>query len=378
MSKSGFYLLPTNKLYKKKDTRQLKNFTAGYVSSFYRNLADSFDQGSDFISRISEDADIPKQDVQKYILATSDFAKSMQTDINHYVTKNWINDASFRQKLDPISKNIIRRQNPLELVFEDISTFDAENPTAGNLLREIDIKKRRSDSDFIRSLPSHPGKDFEIKKRLDKLRGINNNINNNNNNNNNNNIYPSNLFGPGPGGDPPSLPRIDDFFLDDIVNSGRPPAAPTINLKNYLSDFKQPEPPTSLDDFKVNAPFKINKVLPTIWKGMGNNLFGSQTANAVRENDKKQPDPEPETNDLFYELPENVPTLELGDPLLNSLGVEAQSLFDNKALTKKEEEDELLKDFMEQYNIENIKNTMDESGQIPESIFFMVVTAMNL
>ena len=65
----------------------------------------------------------------------------MQTDINHYVTKNRINDASFRQKLDPISKNILRRQNLLELVFEDISTFDAENPIVGNLLREIDIKK---------------------------------------------------------------------------------------------------------------------------------------------------------------------------------------------------------------------------------------------
>ena len=47
----------------------------------------------------------------------------------------------FRQRLDPISKNILRRQNPLELVFEDISTFDAENPIAGSLLREIDIKK---------------------------------------------------------------------------------------------------------------------------------------------------------------------------------------------------------------------------------------------
>ena len=31
----------------------------------------------------------------------------------------------FRQKLDPISKNILRRENPFELVFEDISTFDA-------------------------------------------------------------------------------------------------------------------------------------------------------------------------------------------------------------------------------------------------------------
>ena len=39
----------------------------------------------------------------------------MKTDINHYVTKDRINNASFRQKLDPISKNILRRQNPLEL-----------------------------------------------------------------------------------------------------------------------------------------------------------------------------------------------------------------------------------------------------------------------
>ena len=80
------------------------------------------------------------------------------------VTRDSINDASFRQKLDLISKNILRRQNPLELVFEDISTFDAENPIVGSLLREIDIKKKQSDSDFIKSLPSKPGKEFEIKK----------------------------------------------------------------------------------------------------------------------------------------------------------------------------------------------------------------------
>ena len=141
MSDNGFYLLPTNKLYKKEDTRQLKNFPTGYVGSFYRNLADNIDISSDFYSRITADPDIPREDVQKYILATSDFAKSIQTDINHYVTRDRINDASFRQKLDPISKNILRRQNPLELVFEDISTFDAENPIVGSLLREIDLKK---------------------------------------------------------------------------------------------------------------------------------------------------------------------------------------------------------------------------------------------
>ena len=88
MSDSGFFLLPTNKLYKKENTRRLKNFFAGYVGNFYRNLADNIDNftGSDFYSRITADADIPREDVQKYILATSDYAKSIQTDIDHYVT----------------------------------------------------------------------------------------------------------------------------------------------------------------------------------------------------------------------------------------------------------------------------------------------------
>ena len=103
MSDSVFFLLPTNKLYKKEDTRRLKNFPAGNVGSFYRNLVDNIDNFT------GGDANIPREDVQKYILATSDFAKSIQTDINHYVTRDRINDASFRQKLDPISKNILRR-----------------------------------------------------------------------------------------------------------------------------------------------------------------------------------------------------------------------------------------------------------------------------
>ena len=43
MSESG-------KLYKKEDVKHLKNFSAGYVGSFYRNLADNVDDTSDFFS----------------------------------------------------------------------------------------------------------------------------------------------------------------------------------------------------------------------------------------------------------------------------------------------------------------------------------------
>ena len=76
MSDSVFFLLPTNKLYKKENTRRLKNFPAGFVENFNKNLADNVENftGSDFYTRIASDANIPREDVQKYILATSDFA----------------------------------------------------------------------------------------------------------------------------------------------------------------------------------------------------------------------------------------------------------------------------------------------------------------
>ena len=114
--------------------------------------------------RITAGVNIPREDVQKYILATSDFAKSIQTDSNHYVTKDRINDGSFRQRLDPISKNILRRQNTLELIFEDISTFHAENPIVGTLLREIDIKKNSRIAILLNHCQAILEKNLKLKK----------------------------------------------------------------------------------------------------------------------------------------------------------------------------------------------------------------------
>ena len=106
----------------------------------------------------------------------------MQTDINHYVTKSRINNASFRQKLDPIGKNIIRRKNPLEIVFEDISTFDTENPIVGSLLKELDVGKKDIASELIKNVPRPPGIDSVIRNRLNKLKDRPEPKDNNNNN----------------------------------------------------------------------------------------------------------------------------------------------------------------------------------------------------
>ena len=111
----------------------------------------------------------------------------------------------------------------MEIVFEDISTFDAKNPIAGSLLREIDLSKKQTDSEFIKSLPSHPGKEFEIQKRYDRLRGIKRFDNKNNKNNNNDDDdggVGGGFFGLGPtttqNKNISSIPRV--FDINEILN----------------------------------------------------------------------------------------------------------------------------------------------------------------
>ena len=55
--------------------------------------------GPNFYRRIANDSNIPSEDIQKYILATSNFAEGIQTDINHYVTRDRINNAAFDRNL---------------------------------------------------------------------------------------------------------------------------------------------------------------------------------------------------------------------------------------------------------------------------------------
>ena len=126
--------------------------------------------GSEFYGRIVNNFDIPSDDVPKYILPATNFAKGMPTDINHYLTKDKINQASFSQKLDTISKSIIRWQNPVELVFEDISTYNVENPIVASLLRGPDVGRKYVAGDLVEIAPRQPGLDTTLRNRLNRLK----------------------------------------------------------------------------------------------------------------------------------------------------------------------------------------------------------------
>ena len=161
------YYLRTGRLHKKAETKRLSTIPPNYESRFYKTLDDPLNKSFDTCFQRDVLSKAPSKDVKKYLLATSDFGKGMQDDINMYVNRDRLNNASFRQKLNPIAKNIFKRQNPLELVFKDISTFDAQNPIIGILLREMDVGKKDIDSKLLKKAPNVT--DALLKARLDAL-----------------------------------------------------------------------------------------------------------------------------------------------------------------------------------------------------------------
>ena len=97
----AFYSLPADwEITQKTKVERLKKIPAGYKNKFYRSLGDSFDKSFDTVFQRSIIQDVPSKDVKNYLLATSNFGKGMQDDINMYVTRDSLNNASFRQKLN--------------------------------------------------------------------------------------------------------------------------------------------------------------------------------------------------------------------------------------------------------------------------------------
>ena len=69
-------------------------------------------------------------------------------------------------------------------------------------------------------------------------------------------------------------------------------------------------------------------------------------------------------DDLLYELPENH-ELELGDGLIENLGVAAGNLLDAENRTRQEEEDVVLEQIKEEYGFEDIKDAFND-GYVPD------------
>ena len=106
----AFHSLPTGKLHKKENIRKLNNLPKNFEVDFYKNRIDSVDGTFDstfqrkLISNLKTN-----EDVKNYLLASSGLDQHMQEDIDIDITKDRLNEASLRRKLDPVFKNTIRQ-----------------------------------------------------------------------------------------------------------------------------------------------------------------------------------------------------------------------------------------------------------------------------
>ena len=163
-----FYFFTTCQNSSKEPTKKLNNLPANFVESSYKDWLDGIDFSGDVEFQQSIVNKILSEDVKKFLLALIDFDNEIQGGLNLYGMCGKLNSASFRRKLDPICKNVIRNQNPIEFWFKDLKHFDAQNPVIGNFIKEIDIGKKKDISKISKGALDII--DLELTSRLNRLR----------------------------------------------------------------------------------------------------------------------------------------------------------------------------------------------------------------
>ena len=115
------------------------------------------------------DAVKSRVDLQKWILATSDFGQILQQDINEITGGNEkFNNAVARRALDLKSEGVFRNPQPISLLFNDVQKFHQQNPIIGKLATQIKASKLTEDEIIKRQFMQ--GEIAKIENRLNNLK----------------------------------------------------------------------------------------------------------------------------------------------------------------------------------------------------------------
>ena len=92
-----------------------------------------------------------REDLQKYILATSDLGEELQKDINIITgSDEKFNNAVVRRALDLKNNDLFRNPQPISLHFNNVEKFHQQNPIIGKLATQINAIKKLSDEDLTK------------------------------------------------------------------------------------------------------------------------------------------------------------------------------------------------------------------------------------
>ena len=110
-----------------------------------------------------------REDLQKYILATSDFGHELQENINQITGGDEkFNNAIVKRALDLKNEDLFRNPQPITLLFNNVEKFHLQNPIIGKLATQINAKKLSEKEQIKNQLGEL--KDREITDRLYRLK----------------------------------------------------------------------------------------------------------------------------------------------------------------------------------------------------------------
>ena len=107
--------------------------------------------------------------LQQYLLATDLLKDSIQDSFDMIVTNGKFNNASDRRRLDTKYTSVMKKSNPIDVVFKD--KFHTQNPITGMLLTKIQsgkIKTEKAIENLLKEAPSV--KDLQIAEQLERLK----------------------------------------------------------------------------------------------------------------------------------------------------------------------------------------------------------------
>ena len=114
-----------------------------------------------------------REDLKKWLLATSDYCNEVQDDLNAIVGYDEkFNNAIARHSLDLKDEAIFCNPNPINVTFHDMKKFDLVNPVIGKLASQVRTTKF-TDYELTKKLLEQ-GEIDKLQLRLDALKyGIN-------------------------------------------------------------------------------------------------------------------------------------------------------------------------------------------------------------
>ena len=90
---------------------------------------------------VIKDGIVDHLSLQKYLLATGLLKDSIQDSLDMIVADGKFNNASVRRALNTTYPLVMKKSNPIDVVFKNKVKFDTQNPIIGTLLTQIQSGK---------------------------------------------------------------------------------------------------------------------------------------------------------------------------------------------------------------------------------------------